>query len=235
MNGLPAVKIKEIEYPVARRSPIGVFIVCAIRLFCDGLTQMLPRDDGIDVVGNAEGLDDAIRRIRETSPDLILVDASGADGLSVIRALADHERSFKILAVGVSEVATEILASVQAGAIGYVSRRASRQQAIQAIRLAASGRAIYSLPSRTTRLAGVDLPKDEQAREQQQTFLTKREAEVLELVDEGLSNKEISQALFIEVATVKNHVHSILQKLSLRRRGQVGSWIRGQYGARLGA
>jgi DNA-binding NarL/FixJ family response regulator len=219
--------IDGIERPPRWARPIDVFVVSEVRLYREGLAHLLTCADHVRVLGSADGLNGWLDAIRGKAPDLILVDVAQGNGVNAIRTLAQQQLGYKILAVGLPDSAAAALACQDAGAVGCISRAASREDLIEALKRAAADVAITSVRETPTLIWGSGVLDAARASTRSQACrLTTRELEVLRLVDEGLSNKEIAQLLCIEVATVKNHVHSILQKLDLRRRSQAAAWLR---------
>jgi two-component system nitrate/nitrite response regulator NarL len=204
---------------------VGVLIVADIRLHRDGLAESLRRHQTIDVLGTAADVDDALARAESLSPDVILVDMVMRDGVRTVSALALEAPEVKILALAVPEAEQEVIACVEAGAAGCVTREAPLEAVISALESLARGEAPCSplmaaaIFKRVRELAA-GRPEGLEER------LTPREREILELVDEGLSNKQIAESLCIEIATVKNHVHSILEKLHVTRRGEAAAAVR---------
>ena len=204
---------------------VGVLIVADIRLHRDGLAETLRRHQAIDVLGTAADVDDALARAGSLSPDVILVDMVMRDGVRTVSTLALEVPKAKILAVAVPEAEEEVIACVEAGAAGCVTREAPLEDVISALGSLARGEAPCSplmaaaIFKRVQELAA-GRPEDLEER------LTPREREILGLIDEGLSNKQIAESLCIEIATVKNHVHSILEKLHVTRRGEAAAAVR---------
>jgi DNA-binding NarL/FixJ family response regulator len=213
--------------------PIGVFIISEVRIYRQGLVELLDRERGLRVVGSAYNVRAGLQKLSGAHADLLVVDVAVGDGLAKIRALAERESAGKIVALGVLDDEAELIAYVEAGAIGYVSRQASLGETVEALKSAAREEAKCSphLAAKLMRRLW-ELAK-EQVSAPSIASLTPRETDVLKLLEQGLSNKEIADLLSIEVATVKNHVHSILQKLNLRGRAHVTLWARhSQNGAR---
>lgn len=213
-------------------SAIGVFIICNVRIYRDGLAEMLARM-GLRVLGSAPECRGAIEKLRTTSPDVILLDAATGGAEGNVRRLAKELPASKILAIGVSELEHEMICLAEAGALGYIPHSASGDEAVDAVRGAARGEAVCSPRIVAALFRHVGALAAERVPEASQPHLTARELEVLALIDRGLSNKEIASFLSIGVATVKNHVHSILQKLNLRRRAEAIAWLRDRNGAGL--
>jgi len=194
---------------------------------------MLRNERTIRVLGSATDAVDAATQAQLLHPDTILVDMLMHDGLATVRALARGVAEAKVLALAVGEREEDVVACVEAGAAGCVTRDASCQQVVAAMEAIARGEAPCS-PLMTAalfkhvRTLAAGRPEGLEER------LTRREQEILGLIDEGLSNKEIAQALCIEIATVKNHVHSILEKLHVARRGEAAAAVRQGIGLRTG-
>jgi DNA-binding NarL/FixJ family response regulator len=206
--------------------PIGVLIVSQNVLFSAGLDALLSRDDSILVHGTAEEVGEALERLQQNPVEVALVDACESNPSTTIRVLADRDPNLKILALGVSDVQSNVIDLVEAGALGVISRRASLDETLEAIRSVAKGEAVVSPRATATLIRRLNLLAADLTVESAQSHLTARELEVLELLARDLSNKEIAELLTLEVATVKNHVHSILQKLNLHRRAQATTWLR---------
>jgi two-component system, NarL family, nitrate/nitrite response regulator NarL len=216
--------MKGCEAPRVSTEPVGrvirVFIVARIRLYREGLAALLPRRDEITLVGTAESWAACADELRALEPDVVLVDMAVADGSSAIREIVNGTDGVKVVALAVSESEQEVVAYAEAGVSGYVTRGESIDDLVAAVESAACGqvtcspRVAAALLRRVTALSNPS-PVETDSR------LTRREAEVAALLDNGLSNKEIAHRLCIELATVKNHVHSILEKLELHSRFEV--------------
>jgi DNA-binding NarL/FixJ family response regulator len=205
---------------------IRAFVVGEVRIYREGLAELLARA-GIDVAGTAVDLYSCRAAIAEKRPDIVLFDVAGSAGVSAIRRLVDDLPGTTIVAFGVSGSSDEVIACAEAGAKGYVTRDKGRDELIDVLESVAHGETLCSpevaaaLMDRVAALA-MAAPKTSGER------LTRREYEIVSLVEEGLSNKEIAQRLVIEVATVKSHVHNILEKLKLTRRSDAAAWVRGR-------
>lgn len=199
-------------------TPVEVLIVCPFRLYREGLASaMRSRGAGLlDVVATAAGLAEALEVVGTRTPRVLLLDASVSDLWSGIRSLTRAVPDAALLAFGVDESDEERrLALLDAGCCGYVSDTASFEELQAGVLRAASGDMSSSRPPDQTRLA----PLAEHG-------LTRREIEVLELIERGLSNKGIGNALSIRLPTVKNHVHNILTKLGVSRRSEAAAALR---------
>ena len=216
--------------PRTAECSVGVLIVADIRLHRDGLAETLQGQEAIDVLGTAAGVDDALARARSLSPDVILVDMLMGGRVQTVSALAQEVPDARILALAMSEAEEEVIACVEAGAAGCVTREASLEQVVSAVQGIVHGdapcspRASAALFKRVRVLAAETRPEGLEER------LTPREREIVRLIDAGSSNKQIAEVLCIETATVKNHVHSILEKLHVSRRGEAAAAVRNRWG-----
>jgi DNA-binding NarL/FixJ family response regulator len=165
-------------------------------------------------------------------PDVIVLDLSlpGRDGLGEARQIRGVFPEAKILMTGLSELASDVLACIEAGAAGYLPQEASFEELLNNIYAVAAGEALCS-PKITSvlfsRIAEAARERDA-AKLLGLTNLTPRELETIALIEEGLSNKEIAVRLEIEVKTAKNHVHNILDKLQLNGRREAARYAREQ-------
>jgi two-component system nitrate/nitrite response regulator NarL len=205
---------------------ITVFVVTGTRLYQDGLAHALNRRTEIRVVGSAGDCAEAIPRIREAAPDIAVVDIGKPPKLDSVRRLRRDAPRVGIVALAVPETEDEILRCAEAGIAGYVTRDGSLADLVQTLKSVARGETVCSprvaarMLNRLAALASTRPP------EPHLPHLTPRELEVVGLIDGGLSNKEIATQLQIELPTVKNHVHRILEKLQVRRRGEAAARMR---------
>jgi two-component system nitrate/nitrite response regulator NarL len=201
---------------------IRVFIVIDVCLYRDGVAGILEAAEGFAVVGAGSEVGVCLPEIARQRPDVVLLDAGTSDGARALARMAAASPHVHVLAVAVRDVETEIMRCVEAGAVGYVPRDASIKHLLAALRSAARGEAV--VPPRIAvfmmrRLA--TLSASRRREESEAWHLTPREYEVVELLGRGLSNAEIARQLNIELATAKNHVHHILDKVGVQRREQV--------------
>ncbi len=202
---------------------IRLFLVDDHRLFLTGVKAEL---SGIfDVVGSASDVDDAIEAIRETDPDVVLVDVHMPDGggVAVIGAISDSNPDTKFLALSVSDAAEDVIAMIRAGARGYVTKSIGGDELAEAVTRVAAGDAVFS-----PRLAGFVLDAFAgvlpDAEDPELDLLTPREKEVLRLIARGFAYKQVARKLSISVKTVETHVSSVLRKLQLSSRYELARW-----------
>lgn len=199
-------------------------------LFRSGVRAELGRS--VDVVGEAADVGPAIELISRLEPDVVLLDVHlpGGGGQAVAAAVRREHPSVKFLALSASDAPEDVIAVIRAGARGYVTKTISTAELTDAIRRVADGDAVFS-----HRLAGFVLdafassppPDADQVKpsfDPELDQLTAREREVLRLIAQGGTYKEIARELFISVKTVESHVSSVLRKLQLSSRHQLTRW-----------
>ena len=211
---------------------IRVAIVADIRLYREGLARILERQPNISVVATAATSDGSLAPLSQLAPDLILIDMAMPDSPAAIRRVAVAAPGAKVVSLSVREGEGEgeddrdVLASAEAGAIAYVPREASLEDLVAVIECAVRGEAVCSPRVAGALLRRIAALATDGRSDRVPAHLTNREREIMGLIDEGLSNKEIAKRLRIEVATVKNHVHNILEKLQVHRRGEAAARVR---------
>jgi DNA-binding NarL/FixJ family response regulator len=205
---------------------IRIAVVAEVRLYREGLADMLRGEPGIDVVATASGADDAVRALRDLEPAVVLIDMAIPDNVWLIRALVAAAPGTRVVALAVPEIEREVLACAEAGVAGYVTRDGSIEDVVAAVESAARGELLCSPRMAATLFQRVATLALEQSPADIESRLTTRELEILNLIDQGLSNKEIARRLTIELSTVKNHVHHILDKLNVSRRSEAAARVR---------
>ncbi len=211
---------------------IKVMIVDKSYLNCSLIATTLEHEHDIEVIGVAPSAAESLDLINRPGVhcDVVLVTtnipANGA--LELIQTLKNASPvSVKSLVIDVAEIEEVVLRYIEAGAAGCVLRNESVQDLVENVRAVHRGKALITpgvaalLIERVTELA--KLPSDGHARAANGEDLTPREKEIFDLIGEGLSNREIAKRLVIEVGTVKNHVHKVLQKLDVRNREEAAA------------
>ena len=203
------------ELPATRR--LRAIVVSAVRLHGDALMRALENVPALDVVGYAS-IERAAATVAalEEAPEVILIDASLETYASFIDAIRAAAPSARLIAVGVDEE-TEILACARAGMSGYIHRHASLEELPAVVMSVIKDELVCSPRAAAQLFRGLQHERTPAASESPLTF---RELEVLALIQHGQSNKEIAGELRISVATVKNHVHNLLEKLQVKGRLQ---------------
>src|SRR2546428_2958237 len=213
---------------VGQGTVIRVAIVADIRLYREGLARILERQPNISVVATAATSDGSLAPLSQLAPDLILIDMAMPDSPAAIRRVAVAAPGAKVVSLSVREGEDhgDVLASAEAGAIAYVPREASLEDLVAVIECAVRGEAVCSPRVAGALLRRIAVLATDGRSDRVPARLTNREREIMGLIDEGLSNKEIAKRLRIEVATVKNHVNNVLDKLQETRRGEEDALVR---------
>jgi two-component system NarL family response regulator len=209
------------EAPVEGEA-IRVLICDDHALFRRGLTMVLESEDGIEVVGEAEDGAEAVAKAEELAPDVVLMDVRmpRVSGIEATSTIAEKVPTTKILMLTVSDEEDDLYDAIKAGASGYLLKEISIEEVASAIRAVVSGQSLIS-PSMASKLLTEFSNLSKRADERQSVptpRLTDRELEVLKLVAQGLTNRDIAGELYISENTVKNHVRNILEKLHLHSR-----------------
>jgi two-component system nitrate/nitrite response regulator NarL len=214
---------------MAPTAGIDVLVVAGVRLYREGLVQALAGDPRFRVAGaaadHAEAL--AVARRLQPSPSVVLLDIGGA-GLDSARRLRAALPGLRLVALVIDDTDESVVAWAEAGVVGFVTRDTSLEDLLTTVECVARGggrcseRGTAALVRRLTVLA------DRRRPEARRGTLTPREREVVALIDRGMSNKQIACELHIELTTVKNHVHSVLEKLHVERRSAAAAVMRGR-------
>ncbi len=200
--------------------PIRVLIADDHPLLREGLRQVLGLA-GIRVVGEAADGRECLNLVRQLHPDVVLMDLNmpGMSGLEASRAIKAEFPAVRIVVLTIHDAEDYVVEAMQAGVEGYVLKDAPPAMVLEAVRACARGES-YLQPELGGRLmAGLRRREWERAGGAL-SVLTRREFEVLRLLAEGASNKEISSRLFISEKTVKNHTNSIFRKMGVSDRTQ---------------
>jgi two-component system nitrate/nitrite response regulator NarL len=211
--------------------PINLLLVNETRLMGNVIAAALEGEPDINVVACVTNIDEAMQIVREKEIDVALVSTRLPDqgAIQLTRSITEFTPSTRVLALGLTEEKQHVLRYVEAGATGYVLKDDSLEGLIETIRAAQDGKAIVSpkiaaaIMERLTTLAR--LFSDVENSVGETTELTSRELEVLKLVGEGQTNQQIAEKLVIEVGTVKNHIHNILEKLHVSSRGEAAAYL----------
>ncbi len=187
-----------------------------------GFRMILKGEPDIEVVGEADDGNEAVRQAAELSPDVVLMDIRmpNLDGIEATRQICARDGGARVLVLTTFDLDEYVFESLRAGASAFLLKDAREQQLVAAIRVVAEGGALFA-PSVTQRLIEEFAKRvDPAERPAGLELLTARELEVLRLVAKGRSNAEIAAELVISEHTTKTHVASVLQKLDLRNRVQ---------------
>ena len=217
---------RPVSAPVA--SPISLILIDDNRLLREGLTAMIHSQPGFKVLVASADVNEALERAREAKPDVILLDFGLEDHDSLGLTVTVHEEvpAARIIIMGLLPAQEDVANYVRAGASGFIMKDASFEDFFSTIRAVASGAEV--LPQALTNSLFTQIVKNVAGRNQARLLegvrLTNRERQVIDLLGEGLSNKELATRLHIAVHTVKSHVHNVLEKLALRSRLEVAAF-----------
>jgi len=204
---------------VSNERPIRVFILDDHELVRRGLTDLLTTTNDMIIVGEAGTAADALHRIPAAAPDVALLDArlpdgSGIDVCREIRSSYEHVRCLILTSYDDDDA---LFAAVMAGASGYLLKQIGGNNLVEGIRQVAAGRSLLD-PAVTQKL--LDRLRHPVEPDPVASSLTAREREILDLIAEGCTNRQIGERLFLAEKTVKNYVSGLLTKLGMQRRTQ---------------
>jgi DNA-binding NarL/FixJ family response regulator len=225
------VRFDDAARAVCRRATKGdrqmnVIVLTPVRLLGDGLVACFRHRPDINVIAVVDGLATLRAALAEKGCDLVLIDVTQGIDLYDVRGIAAERPDVALVALGLTEQRQEVIRCGRAGFSGYVARNASVDALIKTLSDVIEGR--VACPAEISggllrALFRAESPADDSLAWQS---LTRRESDVLELIGQGLSNKEIARKLCVSVATVKHHVHNVLDKLRLPRRAQAMRFVR---------
>lgn len=203
--------------------PDGTFTVAVIgnvRFYRESLVRSLSRQRQLIVADLGIGDQDSFERVAHLHPDVALVDLPTASAAQAAQQLSASSPRSRIISLAPEDSEVAILKLLEAGIAGFVPSGASEEDLVRTIEEAMRGE-LY-LPPRITGalVARLKTPTSGRSEASPQPQLTPRESEIVGLLEQGLTNKEIASRLAVEVGTVKNHVHHILEKLSVHRRSE---------------
>ncbi|MFD8206588.1 response regulator [Streptomyces sp. NPDC059695] len=201
--------------------PIRVLLVDDHQVVRRGLRTFLEVQDDIEVVGEASDGAEGVARAEELRPDVVLMDVKmpGTDGIEALKRLRALANPARVLIVTSFTEQRTVVPALRAGASGYVYKDVDPDALAGAIRSVHAGHVLLQ-----PEVAGALLAQDESQGSGRGSTLTEREREVLGLIADGRSNREIARALVLSEKTVKTHVSNILMKLDLADRTQAALW-----------
>lgn len=210
------------------RAPIALVLIDDNRLLREGIAAMIHTQPGFKVLAACADVEEALQKVREARPDIVLLDFGLADhdSLSLTATVHDEVPAARVIVMGLLPVQEDVADYVQAGASGFIMKDASFENFIATVRAVAEGAEV--LPQALTNSLFTQIARNATGRSRARVLeavrLTNRERQVIALLGEGLSNKEIATRLRIAVHTVKSHVHNVLEKLALRSRLEVAAF-----------
>ncbi|MEP6571204.1 MAG: response regulator transcription factor [Gemmatimonadota bacterium] len=207
---------------------ISLVLVDDNRLLREGIAALIHSQPGFKVVAASDDVAEALRTVRDASPDVVLLDygLEDHDSLSLTATVHAESPGTRIILMGLMPLQEEVANYVRAGASGFIMKDASFEDFFATIRAVAGGAEI--LPQALTNSLFSQIAKNAasvpKTRVLEAVRMTNRERQVIDLLGEGLSNKEIASRLNIAVHTVKSHVHNLLEKLALHSRLEVAAY-----------
>jgi two-component system, NarL family, nitrate/nitrite response regulator NarL len=215
---------------VQEHLPIRILLVDDQPLFRGAIAALIAGRDDMVVVGEAENGLEGVEKASALLPDLVVMDVEMPvmDGVEATRLIREQQPAVKVVMLTVSESDEHVFEAIRLGAHGYLLKDLRPEQLFDLIRSvmrnetplspAIAGRLLEEIRNGATTRTSSPTPSEEPS-------VTPRELEILQLVAEGMSNKEIGKRLWITEGTVKNHVHNALEKLHMKNRIQAAAYI----------
>jgi DNA-binding NarL/FixJ family response regulator len=216
--------------------PIALVLIDDNRLLREGIVAMVHTQPGFKILAASADAQEALKKVREAKPDIVLVDfgLEDHDSLKLTATVHAEVPEAKVIVMGLLPLQEDVAHYVRAGASGFIMKDASFDEFFRTIRAVASGAQV--LPTQLTNSLFSQIVRNAPIKDKAQVVdavrLTTRERQVIDLLGEGLSNKEISSRLHIAVHTVKSHVHNVLEKLALHSRLEVAAFSHASGGSK---
>lgn len=198
---------------------INILLVDDHRVVREGLRRMLELESDFRVVGEASNVDEVLSQVKTLMPEIVLMDIKmpGGDGITLTKRLKEeHPECNVIMLTLYDEYLTQ---AIEAGAVGYLLKDIEREELIRAIRAIRGGRSTLNLSLNKDQLPDLIT----QASEKQRAYLSERELNILRLISEGVTTKDIADQLFLSQASVKRSVRIIFEKLNAHNRSEAVS------------
>jgi len=211
---------------------IRILLVEDNRILRDGITALLDKEKDFTVTGLSDGGRDVVAMTRKVKPHVVLLDLGleSKNSLEIVENLKKEFPGIKIIGMGLAPSQADIMEFVQAGADGFILKDATLEDVANTIRSVSAGRIV--LPSSMTTSLFFQIAEHALLKGKRNlrgaTRMTQREKEIIALISDGMSNKQIASNLNIATFTVKSHVHNILEKLELQSRLQIARYSRAE-------
>lgn len=205
---------------------MNIIVLTPVRLLGDGLTACFSRRPEINVLSVVNDLATLRLSLSSEGVDLVLIDVTQGIDLYDVRSIAAERPEVALVALGLNEQRQEVIRCGRAGFTGYVAREATVDSLFKALSDVIQGRLACPAEISGGLLRALFRKHDSSDDQTIDRALTRRESDVLQLIGQGLSNKEIARDLTLSIATVKHHVHNVLDKLHLTRRAQAMRRVR---------
>ncbi len=197
---------------------IRVMIVDDHEVVRRGIAEVIDRSEGMGIVAEAGSVAEGVRRAELVNPEVMLVDLQLPDGtgIDLIKAVRQSKPEIRAIVLTSFDDDTAFAAALEVGAAAFVLKSVRGAEITEVVRAVAAGRVLLDERTVTRRRKDQDDPTED---------LTPSELKVVDLIGEGLSNREIAERLSIAEKTVKTHITSLLSKMGLQRRTQVAAWV----------
>jgi DNA-binding NarL/FixJ family response regulator len=211
---------------------ISIVLIDDNRIVREGLASLIREQPGFQVLAASANIIEALQKIREAKPQVVLVDFGllNHDSLRLTATLHREVPEARVVVMGLLPLHEDIADFVRAGASGFVMKEASLEEFLETIRQVAAGTEV--LPTQLTGSLFMQIAeravRGGRSPVLEAVKLTIRERQVVDLIGEGMSNKEIAARMHIAIHTVKSHVHNVLEKLALHTRLEVAAFTRGE-------
>jgi len=207
---------------------IRILLVEDNRILRDGIKALIDKQSDLRVVGSTGGNHDTLEKTRDLKPHVVLLDLGlrNANGVRVVQTLAKELPQTKIIGMGLIPSQLDIVEFVEAGAAGFILKDATTEEVLGTIRAVAQGMKILPpvlAESLFTHVVNHAL-RNGKGKLPSAVRMTKREREIIVLIAEAMSNKEIAQRLNLSTHTVKSHIHNILEKMALHSRLEIATY-----------
>ena len=208
--------------------PLALVLIDDNRLLREGLVAVIGKQAGFKVLAATSDVGEVLRMLRHSRPDIVLLDFGlvDHDSLDLTATVREQFPAVRVIVMGLLPVQEDVADYVRAGASGFLMKDASFEDFFSTIRAVAGGAEVLPAALTTSLFAQIARTaiRGNRIRTLEAVRLTNRERQVVDLLGEGLSNKEIATRLHIAVHTVKSHVHNVLEKLALRSRLEVAAF-----------
>jgi DNA-binding NarL/FixJ family response regulator len=212
--------------------PISLVLIDDNRLLREGLAGLIRKQPDFRILAASADIEESLRKVREAKPRVVLLDfgLEDHDSLRVTTTVRQEVPEARVIVMGLLPIQEDVAAFVRAGASGFIMKDASFDDFLRTIRTVAAGTDV--LPPQLTGSLFSQITRQVTGHGRAQVLegvrLTERERQVIDLIGEGLSNKEIAKRLHIAIHTVKSHVHNVLEKLALHTRLEVAAFTRSE-------
>lgn len=208
--------------PIKGIAKTRVLIVDDHEMFCESLALLLTMRGEVEVLGVANSGSEAIRKAESLRPNIILIDIEmkGLDGLETLKVIKGKFPEIEFIILTMHSDEEYVLEAIKASAKGYVLKEHSSSQVLHAIQYVKEGKVFFDQNCSNTAIQKLSRDFENSKKEKDSTELSQREIQILRLLSEGFTNKEISDKLFISPYTTRNHLTNIFQKLQCHSRAK---------------